>query len=161
MECSHQILSGLQVNPHLAADGTVHLGEQRGGNLNEGDASQIGRGHKACQIAHNSTTEGHDETLPLNPMRGQLVVALLDGGEILDRFAGLHRDQGRSETRDLERFDGRLSVVFTDVGIGDHRAPRPNLETTATLTQRRNEAGTDLNLIGTVPQRNLNSWHGR
>ena len=129
--------------------------------MNKGDAAQIGRRYKTRQITYDSASKGHQKTLPLNPMRGQLIVALLNRGQGLGRLTRLDRDESWREAGHLEGFDGRLSVVLARVGVGNHRAPRPNLETTATLTQRRNEAGTDLNLIGTVPQRNLNSWHGR
>ena len=57
MKGADQILPGLQVHAHFAANGAVHLGEERGRHLHERHAPQISRGDKPRQIAHHAAAE--------------------------------------------------------------------------------------------------------
>ena len=61
VEGADEVLAGLQVHAHLAADGAVHLRQQRRGHLHERDAAQIGSGHEARQVAHHAAAERDDE----------------------------------------------------------------------------------------------------
>ena len=61
MKRANQIFPGLQVHADFAADGTVHLREQRGGHLHERDAPQVGRGDEAREIAHDAAAQRDDK----------------------------------------------------------------------------------------------------
>lgn len=52
MERAHQVLTRCGVNTSLAANGSINHGEQRGGNLNDLDATHPSGGHKARHISH-------------------------------------------------------------------------------------------------------------
>ena len=57
---ANQILSGRNVNARLATDTRVDHGQQCRRNLDEFDATHVRRGHKSCQIPHNTSTERHN-----------------------------------------------------------------------------------------------------
>ena len=58
VERADQILACGEVDRRLAADGGVHHRQQRGRNLDQRDAAQIGRGGKAREVAHYAAAEG-------------------------------------------------------------------------------------------------------
>ena len=54
-----EILGPRMVDGGLPADRRVHLGEQRGGELDEVDAAHVGGGHEAREIAHRAAPQRH------------------------------------------------------------------------------------------------------
>ena len=97
VERADEVLARLEVHADFAADGAVHLREQRGRHLHERQAAQVGRRHETRQIAHHAAAERDDEGLAFQPLRGQLVVARLDGLQALGGFARGDGDQRGSE----------------------------------------------------------------
>ena len=61
MKHAHQIFALGQVDTGLAANRTVHLGQQRGWYLHERKSTQVGPGHKAGQITRHTATQSDDK----------------------------------------------------------------------------------------------------
>src|ERR1044071_6626512 len=51
MKRTNQVFPCARVDRHLAADGSIHLREQRGGNLQESDAAQVNGGRVAVNTS--------------------------------------------------------------------------------------------------------------
>ena len=71
-------MPGLQIDADLAADGAVHLRQQRRRHLHERDAAQIGRRDKSRQVADHTAAERDDERFSFQPMHRELVITTLD-----------------------------------------------------------------------------------
>src|SRR6185295_4245291 len=109
---TNQVLSQRVVDADLAADGAVHLREQRRRHVDQSDAAQVGRGGEARHVADDAPAQGDergraigigaDERL-VNPCDGrQLLVALAVGDQ--DR---LGRVQRAGELRTVQAPDQR------------------------------------------------------
>ena len=61
VKCADQIFSRAQIDGGLAADGGVHLREDRGGNLYQVEAAHVERGHQATDVAHYAASECDDD----------------------------------------------------------------------------------------------------
>ena len=61
VEGADQVLAGREVHADLAADGRVHLRQQRGRHLHQADAAQEGRGREARHVADDAAADGHDD----------------------------------------------------------------------------------------------------
>ena len=55
VKCAHRSIYRRQLDRHVSAGRTVHLGQQRGRDLNEWSAAQIGGGDESREIADDST----------------------------------------------------------------------------------------------------------
>ena len=55
-----------QVDAHLAAHGTIDLGQQGRGDLQEPQPAGEGRGDEAGQIAHHAAADGDDDRLAID-----------------------------------------------------------------------------------------------
>src|SRR3954462_882500 len=64
VEGADQVLPGAQVRPRLAAEARVHLREERGGNRDPGNASQVERRRQSGQIGEHSSAHRDDESVP-------------------------------------------------------------------------------------------------
>ena len=71
VECAEQILALRRIDPGLAADGGIHLRQQRGRHLHEIDAAAQDRGRKAGEIADHAAAERNDEIVALDLCRDQ------------------------------------------------------------------------------------------
>ena len=58
VEGPDEVLAGGQVDGDLAADAAVDLGEQGGGDLDQGDAAGVGGGDEADEVADDSRRRG-------------------------------------------------------------------------------------------------------
>ena len=58
VEGPDQVLAADVVDAGLAADGRVHLGQQRGGHLHEGDAALVAGGGKAGEVPDHAPAQG-------------------------------------------------------------------------------------------------------
>ena len=57
VKCTDEVFPGLQIDADLATDGTVHLGQQSRGHLDERNAAQIRRRDKSGEVAHHAAAE--------------------------------------------------------------------------------------------------------
>ena len=60
IEGADQVLAERVVDAHLAADGAVHLRQQRRRHVHERDAAQVGRGGEAGHVADDAAAEGDE-----------------------------------------------------------------------------------------------------
>ena len=59
IEGAHAVLDAIEVDGYLAADGGVHLGQHRGGDIVKVDAPHVGGGGKARQIPYHAAAHSH------------------------------------------------------------------------------------------------------
>ena len=119
-----------RVDPGLAADRAVDLGEQRRRDLHEADAAaQHGRG-EAGEVADDPAAEGDDEVVAADLLGDQPLDRLLEPGPALGRLPGLELEHRRG-----------------DAGFGQARpaapagaAPRPGASV-RTATRGRRSSG--------------------
>src|SRR5678815_2925222 len=112
MKRAHEILADGEVDAHLAADGTVHLREERGGYLHQRDAAQVRGGGESGDVADHATAERDDRRRSIEPAPYARVVDPRDRGERLRAFTV--RNEGRplaaqepTQTLPLAAPDGR------------------------------------------------------
>ena len=61
VEAAHQVLTGHQVDAGLAADGRVHLRQQRGGDLNHRDAAHEDGRQEARHVGDDAAAKGNHQ----------------------------------------------------------------------------------------------------
>src|SRR5205085_9006779 len=71
VECTEQIFSLRRVDPGLATDGGVDLGQQRGRDLHEIDAAAQDRRREPREIAHYTAAECDHQIVALDLRRDQ------------------------------------------------------------------------------------------
>ena len=87
-EGSDDVFRSRQVDAHFAPDGTVHLGQQRGGHLDESQPPGESGRHESGQIAGDAAAQGHDHRPAIHAQLEHLLPKLLG---LADRFALLAR----------------------------------------------------------------------
>ena len=60
VEGTEEVFAALEVDAGFAADGGVHLSEESGGDLNDGDAAHEDGGEKAADVSADAAAEGDD-----------------------------------------------------------------------------------------------------
>ena len=91
VEGADEVFAGGQVDGDFAADAAVDLGEQGGGDLDEGDAAGVGGGDEADEVAGDSAAEGDEGFAALGALGGEPVVEV--GGDV-EGFAFLAGREG-------------------------------------------------------------------
>ena len=108
-----------QIDADLAAHGTIDLGQERGGNLQEADAPGVGGGDEAGQVADHAAADRDDHRLAVGV---QLEHALPEPGghvERLRRFARLDGHDVDSTFRPARLSATRMACGCCDVLVGD------------------------------------------
>ena len=115
MKRANEILAAGMIDAGLAADRRVHLGEQRGWHLHEGDAALVtGRG-EASHVADHAAAQRDDAGIARETVGDQDVEHARDVRERLVRLAvgqrhldaASRRERG-GELRGVQRADGRV-----------------------------------------------------
>ena len=117
VEGADEIFAGNEVGAGFTADGSVHLGEEGGGDLDDGDAAHEDGGEEAAEVGDNAAAEGDDQAGPVGALFGHGFGELLDVGHAFVGFAA-------GEEQNVERAgsDGggeALGVERPDVLRGD------------------------------------------
>src|SRR5436190_14946750 len=97
MESADEILARLQIDAHFSTDRTVHLSQQSRGRLHKRNSAQISCGNETREIAHDTSAQGDDKTLSLEPMLREAVIAELHALHTLGPFTRGNRHQDRSK----------------------------------------------------------------
>ncbi len=158
MEAADQVLALARVDPGLAADRAVDLGEQRGRDLHVVEPAQQDRRCEAREVADHPAAEGDQRGLALGPEVQDLIQKPLQPGHALGRLARrqddpARRDAGRREAlfqgRQM-RGPGQIGVGHDDhvrtaeqrseLGAGATEQPRPDQDVVAARVQRHPEA---------------------
>jgi hypothetical protein len=97
MEGAEQVLALRRIDPGLAADGGIDLGQQRGRHLDEIDAAAQDRSGKAGEIADHPAPERDDKIVALDLGRDQRFGDPFETGIGLGALAFLHDDPRGSD----------------------------------------------------------------
>ena len=97
MKGAHQILSRGNVDPGLAADRAIDLGEQARRHLHEIAAAIDDGCGEACKIADDSAAERNDVIFPLDTMREQCIDDRLQPRPALALLARRNEDRNRAD----------------------------------------------------------------
>src|SRR3990167_2243142 len=152
MESACKVLPVLRVDAGLAADGTVHLGEQGRRNLGEVDAATQDRRRKASQVADHATAQRDHEVAAFDLLAEQPFGQLLKLGKGFRALARGQANGGVADARRVEAFLQRRQVKSCHglVGYdGNALAPEKRGEMRA---RGHDETGTDENVIGPVAE---------
>ena len=87
MEAADQVLAADQIDAGLAADGGIHLRQQRGGDLHYRDAAHEDRGEKSAHVVDDAAAEGDHHAGAVGAELHHLLGELLQGREALLFFA--------------------------------------------------------------------------
>ena len=124
VEGADQVLALRRVDAGLAADGAVHLRQQRGRDLHEAHAAaQDGRG-EAGEVADHAAAERDDEIAALEAQLEQALAQRLELAEALRRLAGRQDDRADVAAARLQRRLERGEMMARDVLVGDDGAAR-------------------------------------
>ena len=114
-----QILAVRRVDPGLAADRGVDLGQQRGRDLHDVEPAPGDRRGEAGEVADHATTERHDEIAALDSGSQDGIAHGLEHAPALGRFArGKHQARG-ADLRRRKRRLGAIDVVPCNRLVGD------------------------------------------
>ena len=94
VERPDEVLALGQVDPGLAADRRVDLGDERRRHLDEPDAAQVDRGEEPGRVAERAATDRDEDLAAIDPERGQLAGGGLDDGQPLGGLALGQQDRG-------------------------------------------------------------------
>ena len=119
IEGTDQILSIVVIDPGLAADAGVHLGEQRGRHLHVGNAAQISRRGKAGEIADHAATKREHAGFSLQSFGDQAIVDRCQRFKIFMFFAVGHENRRDVESGSAQRFVNRVEIKLRHRRIAD------------------------------------------
>ena len=85
-ERTDEVLALGEVDPGLAADGRVDLGQQRGGHVQVGRTPVIGRSSEPADVGDDATPDGDDDIGARQSGPGEEASELLHGGQRLGPF---------------------------------------------------------------------------
>ena len=107
------------IDAGLAADGGIHLRQQRGGHLHEGDAALVAGGGKAGHVADHAAAERDDAGVAREAVGDQHVEHARDVRERLVHLAVGQRHLDAAPRR--ERGGELGGVQRPDGGVGDQQ----------------------------------------
>ncbi len=108
-----------QIDADLATHGTIDLGQQRSGNLQEAEAPGVGGGNEAGQVADHAAADRDDDRLAIG---AEFEQALPHHGGHVEGLRRLARLDGHDVDLDLlagQAFGHAHGVRLLDVFVGD------------------------------------------
>ena len=87
MKAADQVFAGRQIDAGFAADGRVHLRQQRGGNLNHRNAAHEDGGQESRDVGENAAAECDDDAGAVAAARHHLLGQRLHFRQALARLA--------------------------------------------------------------------------
>ena len=132
VEHAYLVLQPTEVDARLAAYAGVHLAEQRGRDVDEGDASLEGAGGETAQVRHHAAPQVHQERVAsgTSPLKGRpygsqrverLVVVRLANGNHLRSFELRHLADQRPAEAERRRVGKHKEPVVRALGNGVRR----------------------------------------
>jgi hypothetical protein len=104
----------------LAADPSVHLPDQRGGEVHVRHTAHVAAGHPAAQVDHHATAEGDDHVAARELSAGQPVEQVHRLRQRLVALAGRDRDHLGLDAGVGEPAQERLAVQLGHAPVRDH-----------------------------------------
>ncbi len=147
MEGADQILALLGVDAGLAADGGVHLGEERGRHLHHAHAAAQDRGGEAGQVAHHAAAKGDDAIAALDAEIEQGLAELGQHGKAFGRLARRHHGGAEEAALPLEARLERRQMQGRDIRVADHRVARAGQGRGEALARRGEEVLADDDVV--------------
>src|ERR1019366_1218792 len=117
VEAADQVLARDEVGTGLAADRSVDLGEEGGGDLNYGNAAHEDGGKETAEIGDDAAADGDDEAGTVGAALGHLIGKGLHVGHALGVFPALEEQD--FEVALAEGGSHLGAVKLPDVGGGD------------------------------------------
>ena len=128
VERADQVLGARVVDGGLAAARGIHLGEQRGGDLDEIDPPHVGRRGEAREIAHGATSHGHDRRGAVTARLQEVIPDLAEDVERLGLLALGQQHLRHFEAGRDEAPRHRFAVQPPDGRVGQERDAPPHGE---------------------------------
>jgi hypothetical protein len=160
VEGADEVFSCGEVDSCFSADGAIDLGEEGGGDLDEGDAAEVGGSEEACEVTDDAAAEGDEGGFAFEPVLGEEVVAEFDLAEAFGAFAG---GDGDGDGFDSVAAEGLLDLGCPegfDLGIGDDGAFPAEGEGLVMITQTMDEPFADVDAIGPFAEMDRHRFHG-
>ena len=122
VEGADDVLGAGVVDPHLAPDGAIDLGQQRGRDHQQGEAAEIRRGDEPGEVADDASAQRDDAGVAIGAEPDQVVVQV---GGAVERLGRLARGEDGERRRDPDRRQRRGvgSLEARDVLVGDQQCP--------------------------------------
>jgi hypothetical protein len=151
MEGAHEVLAVGGVDPGLAADRGIDLGEQGGRDLHEAHAAADHRGREAGEVPDHAAPERDHEVAALDPGRQDRVADLREAGVALGRLARRHGHDSGPQAGVAERLREACRVERAHVLVRHDRG-RPRPEGRDPLGRAGEEPPSDQDLVGAVAE---------
>src|SRR3972149_2042704 len=111
------------VDPGLAPDARIDLRNPGGGDVDRGDAAQVGRRGESGEVADDAAAQGQQRVTALESPSDQLVIDATEGTKRLVALAIGYGDEKRSEPRRLHTREDALAVQRADPRVGHDPPP--------------------------------------
>ena len=155
MKRAEQVLALRRIDAGLAADGGIHLRQQRGRHLHEIDAAAQDRRRETGEIADHAAAERDDEIVALDLRCDQRLADLFQTRIAFRPLAFLDDDARGRDAGRRQRAFGLLQPVFRDGAIGDDGGPHAGPQGGDARTQRGQHVAADDDVIGAVAERDV------
>src|SRR6266853_725090 len=158
MKSADHVLPERVIDRGLATDRRIHLSEQRGRDLNEGDAALIGSGGESRQIPDYPTPQGDERGIARAALLEQRIEDPIQGAPVLVLLAVGNDDADHLDALTGEHSGNALEIERRHRGVGDDGHFLLHQE-------RSKEVGptekprTDVNRIGALRERYAESLH--
>ena len=128
MERADEVFAFGVVHGRLAADGGVHLPQERGGDGNPPDAAHERRCDEPAEVRHHAAAEGHQNAPPVQARAQADVVEFAGLGEGFGAFAlagqaGRDDRRRRLQARGAQTRKRRLQIPVGDVTVRQEDRP--------------------------------------
>jgi hypothetical protein len=153
VEGADQVLAFRRVDPGLAADRGVDLGEQGGRDLDEVEATQQDRRGEAGEVADHPAAQRDQRGAALDPGQQQAAAEVGEVGEVLARLAGRQHEGLVGDAGLVEGALQRLEVQLGDGLVGDDHRPRRRDQRRDPLPGARDQLLADNDLVAALAQR--------
>ena len=119
VEGADQILAVGGIDRGLAADGRIHIRQQRGRDLHVIEPAPHHRRHEAGEIADHAAAERNRQIAALDARGDDRLADLLEDAIALRGFAGGNDDAARRHAGMAQRRFGRFEMMARDIVVGD------------------------------------------
>ncbi|MBI2563107.1 MAG: hypothetical protein HYW08_12110 [candidate division NC10 bacterium] len=159
VERAHQVLPLRQVHPRLAPHAAVHLGQQRGGEIDEGDPAVESRRHEPGEVPDDSPAQADQYGASIQAgahQRARKTDRLLQGFALLPRG---DREQADLVTRPAEGFGRHRSVRFRQARVGDKPELPAEAQRLHEVPDLPEQVRADVNVIPPVAEVDVDGIH--
>ena len=111
---AEHILVGVQIDAVLAADGRVHLGEERGRDEAEPDPPPVNGGRKSAQVRHDPAAEGDQRGPPVRAERQQPAADIQHGIHRFPRLRRVNRPGRQAHSLQLRGDIRKIAVIHQE-----------------------------------------------